>query len=265
VFIKFHNIFQVVIILLFILTPLRAQQKHFSHFDAERLKFSMSYHGLPAANSIMAFEIDSSGGGSMAKISARVDTKPLYNILFHIHNYYECQIETASGLPITSIKNIDQKNIKQYLEIQYDREHLLTTTNWGLTWHITPESYDLFSMLYKIRATNLNIGDSVNLVLHIEGQLWSVVGTVEKSDPVDGPFSDLPVMKIELLFTPFRPVTPRAWKTDLLTNRIARDQSTLTMWLGPPPQQLPLKLQFGTGKMQVTMKLQHTERKFDDP
>jgi hypothetical protein len=52
-------------------------------------------------------------------------------------------------------------------------------------------------------------------------------------------------------------IQQRPWKTDLLTNRIARPGGHLTIVLGPPPLNLPLVLTFGNEGKQVTMNLKH--------
>ncbi|HQG45351.1 MAG TPA: hypothetical protein PLG50_06810, partial [bacterium] len=51
----------------------------------------------------------------------------------------------------------------------------------------------------------------------------------------------------------------RAWKTDLLTNRIVRPEGLLTVYLGPPPANLPLLLQFGPSDQRVIMRLKRSQ------
>ena len=223
-------------------------------FDREQLFFSMKFHGLPSATVTMQARVTEQG---MVKISSDVNTKPLYNLLFHIHNHYETFIAQDSGLPIRSVKKIDQKNIRQQLEIVYDRDLALARTSWDSTWTITADAYDLFSMLYKIRRSTK---DTLNMTVHIEGQLWRVSGVFEKAAPTKGKFGKLAARTITLSFRPYDIVHPRTWKTDLLTNRIARANSKLIITLGPPPDNLPILLRFGAGDSSVEMRLVRKEK-----
>ena len=224
-------------------------------------EFSMSYHGLPAARAEMSFLQKPIDGAQTVEITATVRTKSLFKMLFHINNFYITLVNTITGLPVTYRKKIEQKNISQQLFIEYDRDSLIARSSLEKSWPITADCLDLFSMIYRIRADNYSPGQRVEWSVDIEGQLWRVTGQVVTAEPVDGPFADLPVRYIELFFSMLNDVKPRLWKTDLLTNRIAKEGSTLKIYLGPLPQSYPLKLQFGEGTSSVEMKLEHVRSK----
>jgi hypothetical protein len=224
-------------------------------------EFSMSYHGLPAAWAEMSFLKKSIDGVETVEVTSTVRTKSLFKMLFHINNFYITYVNAATGLPLKYEKKIEQKNIRQYLLVEYDRDSLLAKSSLEKSWPIPVDCLDLFSMIYRIRADNYSPGQQVDWSVDIEGQLWRATGQVVAAEPVDGPFADLPIRSIELLFSPLNGVKSRLWKTDLLTNRIAKEGSILKIYLGPPPQSYPLKLQFGEGKSSVEMKLEHVRSK----
>jgi hypothetical protein len=224
-------------------------------------EFSMSYRGLPAAGAEMNFLRESIDGVETVEIESTVRTKSLFKALFNIDNYYLTLVNATTGLPLKCEKKIEQKNIRQHLLVEYDRDSLMARSSLEKSWPIPADCLDLFSMIYRMRTGNYKPGQQVEWSIDIEGQLWRVTGLVMAAEPVDGPFADLPVRSIELIFSPLGGAKPRLWKTDLLTNRIARKGSVLKIYLGPPPQSYPLKLQFGEGTSSVEMKLEHVRSK----
>jgi hypothetical protein len=223
----------------------------------EHLEYSLKYLGITAAKAQFYLNAgDSSSPSPTVEIAAQVETRPISDLLFHIHNRYSTLVNLASGLPVMAEKNIDQKNIRQNLSIEYDRRNLIARSSTASSWAITDQSLDLFSMLYHVRFLKMTFGDSAHFVLDIEGQLWRAGGAMAEGEKIPGPFQEVPVRKLVLVFSPFGEIAPRKWKTDLLTNRISRNGGMLVVCLGPPPQSLPLYLQFGQGKSAVEMKLQ---------
>jgi len=226
-------------------------------FIGEQLDYSLKFHGLSAARAHFSFSVaDSSAGTKMAVITAVVRTGSIAALIFHIENRYSSFVDMDSGIPVKFSKSIDQKNVQQGLTTEYDRAGGVARINAASTWPIGEESYELFSLLYKMRCSNVEIGDSLRYILDIEGQSWRATGAVSTGEPAQKPFQDLNVRKIVLTFSPVGSLVPRTWKTDLLTNRICKRGARLTICLGPPPQSLPLYLQFGEGKSAVEMRLQ---------
>ena len=133
------------------------------------------------------------------------------------------------------------------------------TTDTGLSWQIAPGCLDLLTMLYRIRLHDFSPRDSLTLVVDVESQLWRVSAQRATVENIDGGFRDLPAERIEVDFTPYENLTPRAWKTDLLMNRIGRPGKMLIIWLGPPPQRLPVLMRFGGDDSPVEMKLERVQ------
>lgn len=224
----------------------------YAPFINEYIEFELSYLGLNIARAHMNLtKMDDENG---INIVFHVDTRSIANLLFKVHNEYETIIDTA-GLPIMTSKQVNQKNIVQNITIRYDREQLLAYSNLDTTWSIPDSCFDILSMIYSIRSGRTEHGQRLEYLLDIESQFWCVKGRVANAKPIHGPFEHLVARQITLTFYPFNKMKPRRWKTDLLTNRIARDDGKLVLFLGPPPQNLPLFVQFGEGGAKVEMKL----------
>jgi hypothetical protein len=221
-----------------------------SRFFNERTEYALTFKGIGAAEASIQYS-----PGDPEKIVARIDTKALTSLIFAVHNRYEADLEPAAGLPATVRKDIAQKNIKQILEISYDRAARLGHGSNGAAWSIIPDAVDLFTMLFQLRMRSPLPGDSISFPLDIESQAWIATGVTLPGGEMTGPSGQTPTRKVILKFTRKAGTAARTWKTDLLTNRIARPDGMLTVFLGPPPEDIPLLLQFGQPGQQVIMRL----------
>lgn len=217
----------------------------------ETLGFSLSFKGIGAAEAVIRFV-----PGDPQRIEARIDTKRLTSLLFSIHNLYQTEIDPHTGLPLTVRKRIDQSNLEQTLEIHYDRTTRLAQGGSLGVWPFLADAMDLFTMLFQLRQRSPAVGDSVAFALDIESQAWIASGLVLEGGELQGPDGKVSVRQVVLRFSRSGSTAARAWKTDLLTNRIARPEGMLTVCLGPPPANLPLLLQFGPAGQRVVMRLQ---------
>lgn len=213
----------------------------------ETLDYSMQLHGLPAARAQLSCERTAG-----ITLSAAINTNALTGLVFKIHNYYTTTLDEQGRLREYS-KQIDQHNITQSLRITYDHPRMLATTDDNRQWTVSPGVLNLFALLYRLRYTDWRAEQLLSIDLDIESQPWhALCASREVSNRVIAGVAA--ERMIEISFTAAAAITPRAWKTDLLTNRITRG-GKLYVLLGPAPDHLPLFLQFGEGSNRVEMKL----------
>lgn len=224
---------------------------HLDRFVGERLDFSLALRGVSAAKAHLL--CDTLGPGQWT-VTADLSTKFWADLVFPVHNIYQTTIDRCSSRIVETCKKIRQKNLSQEMRIVFDADKKQAHGYPDGSRGISDSLQTLFAMLYQIRSMDLSLQDSVFCVLEIESQEWLVSGSVCDGESIPGPFAHLYVRDIILYFSPYRSVTPRSWKTDLLTNRIARS-GRLLIRLGPPPENLPVWLQMGEGKQTVTLKL----------
>ena len=251
----YHRFLIYMIFCLFFITPALASQSPNTSsrpFDGEILKFNMKFNGFSTANSIFHTELSDS---LFLKLNWDIRSKTVYKLFFYVNNQYFTFVDIKSWLPVKQFKKINQKNITQSFETVFDRENLIAKTDNGLQWPIKKNCLDLLSMLYHIRTRELAPGDSLCYILDIESHIWKITGIVHEGDKIEGSYQELKTLQIDFSFTPELPVIKRKWKTDLLTNRISRPNTKLTICLGPPPESLPVFLKFETTETSVEMLL----------
>ena len=222
----------------------------------ERLTYNMNYLGLSSAQAeFLLMQSDSITDSPTIRFIAKVQTRGISDTIFRICNRYESLIDAKSGLPLIVRKEIDQPNIRHSLEIRFNQTVGLATSSQGDSWSISPNCYDLFSMLCALRRMNFEDGDSLEFVLDVESQLWQISGHVEKYKTLKTKLGKLPATYFNFKFHSSAPPRRRKWKTDLLTNRIGKEGAPLEIWLGNDPERIPLKLRFGEGFLAVEMNI----------
>ena len=233
--------------------------KSFLPFVDEHLEFSMRYKGINAASSTMWLE----RSDSLLKITWRIKTKRLASLLFRVDNRYISWLDLDSGRLVQTEKSVDQKNIRQHWQVSYDwQERKAHATN-GLNWMVRPGCLDVLSMLYYLRGLGPDAEEVPNFLLDIESQLWHV--SVDADPPQVLETFSRPARRYAFDFHPAQNITRRDWKTDILTNRIAREGGRLQVWLSEDDERLPLLLKFGRGASALEMKLERVSRDHSTP
>ena len=219
-------------------------------FDGEQLEYSMKFKGVNSAKSNFQALVDD----SLFTIHWDVETRSIFNWLFHIENKYRSAFNTENCELLSNHKLINQKNIFQDYSINYDWQNKLARSNFTKAWNVPEGSVDILTMLYLIRLLEKEEIENTRFVIDVESQIWNASLKLLQQDS-EGTSAIPDVDCIEVTFHPIDNVKKREWKTDLLTNRIARPGGKLTICLSPPPQRGPLSLSFGPPDSRVEMKL----------
>ncbi len=219
---------------------------HLSDLRHERLEYDLMVKGLHVVHSEMWLECRESS----TTIHWTVDTKPVAQMLFHVNNVYQVTIDSV-GRVLQSQKSIDQKNIQQKWTVNYDWIKRRAESNQHVSWPIVDGCSNILSMLYDLRIRSLAPGDTVMYALDVESQIWNIKGVVE-SLHIEG---NLAANEIVFHFSPALDIAQRAWKTDIVTNRMGHMNSTLTVHIGPAPAHKPLLVRFGSDNAHIEMRL----------
>lgn len=222
-------------------------------FQNERLQYDLIYKGLNVASSEMWLEIND----STQHIIWTVESKPFVNLLFPVNNRYETILDNA-GVLLAANKFIEQKNIQQEWLVKYDWQALRALTNDTVEWPVLSNATNILALLYDVRMRE-SFNDSLFYLIDVESQLWKL-GSVP--EPLYHPDTgQLNGHELVFTFIPAAPIEPRAWNTDLLTNRLARENSQLLFRLGPPPLRQPRLIRFGGEGEEIEMRLKPQVRR----
>jgi len=221
------------------------QQNNSINFYGERLNFKMEYLNMKVAN--LEFFITSANKNiniPQYQLSVKAQSTAFATKLFKIDNVYRTFFDAKYFLPRKSVKNINQKNIQHKLVIDFDHNIHQASINDSIFWTLPNPCYDYFSMLYFIRSASWNKGDTLNFFLDSEyliSQVEAVITSEYKT--LKFPCGKFKTIKIQLRFQLLTKIE-RPWKTDIISNRLAKPGSKLNIWLSDDEYRLPLKISY---------------------
>ncbi|MFZ5517809.1 MAG: DUF3108 domain-containing protein [Candidatus Zhuqueibacterota bacterium] len=242
------------IISLMLVSSGRAQQGQpasAGNFVGERLEFQMQYLNMSAAT--LVFEMREDSNFYHLRVAAKSTGKA--TIFFSLDNVYEAMLMKQNLLPVRIEKTIRQKNIARDVVIQYDHETGIASLADSVRWPIPADCYHYFSMLYFFRTI---AWDQVDLQrLHLDSEyIISAVDVSLQPEPelTTTPAGQFSTRRLELAFTP-QSDEARPWKTDLLTNRLAKPGSEVTFWFSDDEARLPVKISYGNSAVKTVIVL----------
>jgi hypothetical protein len=229
-----------------------------SQFTREKLHYTLKYGLVGSASACLTAE-QTTDNDSLLVISCQMKTSPLTSLLFHIDNLYQSWLNIETGMPLKTKKKIDQTNIKQQFTTFYHYDSLYARTSDDTSWPILSGCLDLFGFIYHLRCMNLNKPSDDKVLIDLESHLWSV--EVESAPAIDR-FKKFKTIKMDRVVATLEPagqIAPRAWKTDLLFNRLSKKGAKLIVYLGPSPRRIPYVMEFGCEDEMIRMQL-NTEK-----
>ena len=251
--------FETLIIFFLFFFHIQAQtlkQKNSFNLYGERLYYSMKYLNMKVAN--LDFSIADSNKNFSAPqyhLSVKAYSTPLASKLFKINNKYTIYFSTKDFLPLKSIKYIDQKNIQHKVVLDFNHQDYQATFNDSISWFLPTACYDYFSMLYFLRAQPWEESDTLRFFLDSEYLISRVEAVVlPETKILKVPCGKFKTIKIQLTFKSTTK-EKRPWKTDIITNRLAKPGSKLDIWLSDDERRLPLKISYFQSLVKTTITL----------
>jgi len=208
----------------------------------EIIAYDLTYFGLPASS--IVFETRSPCDSSKILIHAEARSSGLWSKLFRVDNRYQTRIDRRRLLPVEYSKQIDQKNVQHAWTITYHQDQQRAVIDSARVWSIPSDCHNFFSMLYRIRRFDFERGDSLVLNLDVETLLWRVTIRREAFEALSTPEGKFDAIKLACDFEPLNPDYKRPWKTDVLTNRIARADATGYIWISRDAPRVLLKIDY---------------------
>jgi len=190
------------------------------------------------------------------KLKVQAQTVGVFSFLFKVDNLYETVFSGDNFMPDYLFKKVDQKNIQQIWTIRYLQTEHLAVIDSSRRWEIPPQCHNYFSMLFFLRHQPLQLNDTYRFNLDVEYLGWQVTAQVLDKTVLLLSQQDLATIKVELNFSPFKSDQQRPWKTDLLTNRIAKEAEPMFIWFGDDDQRLIYRVDYNSN---TKMFLERTE------
>lgn len=248
------------IILIFFFDFLKAQDSPYNFLN-ERLNYRLKYMNMKSG--VMNFQIlerTSIDSLEVYHLQVHAKTRGVFSSLFKVDNTYQSYFSTKTFLPRCVKKQIRQKNIENSIQILYNQDTHIASINDSTSWEIPQATYGFFSMFYLLRNHDFIQNDTLTFYLDSENQPSKVIAYLVKKEKISIKTGTYNALKLRLSFIPLSEKR-RIWKTDLLTNRLAKPNSVMTMWISGDRAHIPLKVQFHQKPFDIKMVLDRIDQR----
>jgi hypothetical protein len=257
------KILNYILILLLIFIPKTWAQsfdKNFAKkFSREQLHYSMFYLNMNIAQ--LDFSLIDSTSDPNYQLLVEAHATALATKFFKLENTYMTFFSRTNLLPQLAKKKIMQKNIQHELVIRFDHQQQQARLNDSLSWAIPQPCFDYFSMLYFLRSLHWLKGDTLHFFLDSEFLISKVeAALLPDRETLQLRCGNFAAIKIGVKFDQLN-FEPRPWKTDILTNRLAKPGSKLIIWLSDDEHHLPLKISYTQSLVNTTIVLNSFSRR----
>lgn len=222
--------------------------------EHERLAYKMHY-GSFQVGSFRTEVLPGESGGLTLK--ATMQTSSRYRRFFWVDNVYVAHLDPELLLR-RLVKEIRQKNLSHTMDITFDQGAGMARTADGRTWEAPAGTRDILSLAYHLRTFPLAPKEKRTYTLDGEGLTWEV--TVERigQEEVETAAGKCRADKV-LLRTKSPPARWRAWKTDILTNRLSGMGSGVVIWFSTAGTRVPVQMLFPASPFDLRMSLEWCE------
>ncbi len=220
----------------------------------ERLTYKMRYGQFQAGQ----FQIEAVKSSDTAlTLKATMRTPALYRKFFWADNVYATEVDQEL-LPQRVVKEIRQKNIAHTIEYLFDRSGEVARTTDGRQWQAPMGTRDILSLVYHLRMYPLVPGEKRAYILDGEGLVWRLTAENLGPEHVRGPAGSCTADKVLLRFIGTPSPGWRAWKTDILTNRLSSASSGIFIWFSVGEARVPVQMLFLASPFDLRMTLERT-------
>ncbi|MEE4312148.1 MAG: DUF3108 domain-containing protein [candidate division KSB1 bacterium] len=248
-----------VLIIYFILILLSTADAQYK-YAGEMLKYRVESLNMSVGSIQLTIdEIIGTHSSDSYHLSASARTGRLISPLFSVKNVYDNYFYVSSFLPSVMRKNVRQTNIQQNVEIRYDQDNHMASIADTLEWAIPDSCHNFFSMFYLLRELEIDASDTIRFHLDSESEISRAAVNYTGTQTISCKLGNLPARGYHIHFEPMN-TTKRPWKTDLITNRLAQQDSEMVIWLSDDNRRIPLYIHFIQRSFDIKLRLQSANR-----
>ncbi len=212
-------------------TVLNFQNGVFKH--GESLRYEVRYGILKGGEATMWIALVPAGNTFVYKVAAQATTAGVTAKLVSINDIYESYIDIVTGLPIKSIRNINEQNYRAYDEVLFLRKkNLVQSMKYGIK-SVPDNTLDILSAFYYARrfifSHELKMDEVINLTTFFDGEIFPIKIKYKGIERVK-----CKIGKIECLR--FVPV--------IAENSPIKREDDLSIWVSNDKNYIPVKIRF---------------------
>lgn len=210
-----------------------------SYKPGEKINYSIHYGLIQGGVATLELKTDTFRGKEVWHSVLIGKTIGVADAVFKVKDIYESYMDPLTGLPVFSIRNIQEGRYRKYNEVIFDHttrsdSAILTSDLTGI--HITqPGIHDILSCFYYFRNyhlpyhSKLKKGDTITIVTWFTDELYPIRLRFIGTDEVRTRAGRIRCLK-------FNPVTE--------VGRLFKTEEDVTIWFSADKNYLPVKIRF---------------------
>ena len=202
----------------------------------EYLKYKIKYGLINGGYAEMRIDLEQVGYDWYYHVKAIARTSGLVSVFAHVSDRYESYIELASGLPLQSIRDINENNYRRYNEVIFVRdENKVISLKSGE--HKVPDGIlDILSAFYYARRIifdkKLLKNETINLTTYFDDEIYTASIRYKKTEKVKTKFGKIMCMK---------------FVTVLDSKSSFKKEEDLQVWFSDDGNFIPIKIRLKIG------------------
>ena len=206
----------------------------------ESIRYVMNYGIITAGEATLELKEAKYDGKTVWHSKLTGKTVGMADALFKVLDIYESYMDPATGLPVFTIRNINEGRYKRYNEVIFDHETrgdstIITSDLTGV--HIAPKRIlDIVSCFYHFRENILHVkkeslktGDVITMTTWFTDELYPIVLKYVKTEEIKTKTGKIQCYKFNL-------VTEKG--------RLFKNEEAVSIWFSADQNYLPVKIRF---------------------
>ncbi|NOZ61926.1 MAG: DUF3108 domain-containing protein [Calditrichaeota bacterium] len=220
----------------------------------ESLEFHLKYFNMHVAT--LTFHLtDAAEADDSYLLTVDAKSASTANKLFPVDNRYELSFAKANFLPSFAKKKIIQKNVRYQRFLKFNHAAGEVAVDDTFHYAVPEPCFDYFSMLYFLRFSVPDSSQTTRLFLDGEFIVSEViVASLPDTVRISVPAGKFAATQMKLEFVK-RNNQKRPWKTDLLTNRLTKSGSNVSVYFSADSRRLPLKITYRNSWLRTSLEL----------
>jgi hypothetical protein len=198
--------------------------------DGESIKYELHYGPLTGGYTTGLIKREKIEDKDVYHATLIAQSSGLADLLFNIKDIYESYFDTGTGLPYSSVRNVQEGSYTQLINVQFDHvKNQLVSSKSGLH-KVPPSVHDILSAFYALRSMNYNNlkdGELIVFQTYFGDEMFALKIRYRGKDIVKTGLGKIACHK-------FAPVTE--------VGRAFATEDDMTIWISDDENHLPIRV-----------------------
>jgi len=198
--------------------------------DGEKIKYELYYGPITGGYTTGTIKSERIENKEVFHANMIAQSSGLADLLYSIKDIYESYFDAVTGLPYSSVRNVQEGSYKQLINVQFDHiKNQLISSKSGLH-KVPPSTHDILSAFYALRSLNystLKDGEVILFQTYFGDEMFQLKIRFRGKDVVKTGLGKISCYR-------FAPVTE--------VGRAFASEDDMTIWISDDENHVPIRV-----------------------